>query len=330
MNTKIKMLAAATLTVIASSSYAQTICVFDPLGSQGDNFSLMKDYAVAAKQWGGDITLKPYPDEKLATADFKSGKCDGAAITGIRARAINEFVGTISAVTGIMTNEQSRTVLALMGNPKLAPDMKTKGAEVVGVTSLGFAYLMLKDRSLNKITDIAKMRTGTLSYDSVQEIVIEKFGGKAVPIELNEVGPKFNSGQLDMIIVPAVAFKPLELQKGMGTQGAIQKFPVALTTYVVLTHPDKFPDGYGQLSRTWFVEQLGRQMAKVNKIESSIDAKYWSTIPATLLAGYLKVIREARMGLTRDGVYDKKMIGILKKVRCKQDPTNYECPLKDE
>ncbi len=330
MNTQIKMLAAATLTMIASSTYAQTLCVFDPLGSQGDNFSLMQDYAVAANQWGADIKLKPYADEKLATNDFKSGKCDSAAITGIRARAINEFVGTISAVTGILTNEQSRTVIALAGNPKLAPEMKTKGAEVVGVTSLGFAYLMLKDRSLNKITDIAKMRTGTLSYDSVQEIVIEKFGGKAVPIELAEVGPKFNSGQLDMIIVPAVAFKPLELHKGMGTQGGINKFPVALTTYVVLTHPDKFPDGYGQLSRTWFVEQLGRQLAKVNKIESSIDAKYWATIPTNLSTGYLKVIREARISLTRDGVYDKKMIGILKKIRCRQDPTNYECPLKDE
>lgn len=330
MTTKLKLIIAATLTAMATSSYAQTLCVFDPLGSQGDNYSLMQDYAVAASQWGADIKLKPYADEKLATNDFKSGKCDATAITGIRARAINEFVGTISAVTGILTNEQSRTVLALTGNPKLAPEMKSKGSEVVGVTSLGFAYLMLRDRNNNTIVDIAKMRTGTLSYDEVQKIVIEKFGGKAVPVELSEVGPKFNSGQLDMIIVPAVAFKPLELHKGMGSQGAINKFPVALTTYVVLTHPEKFPDGYGQLSRTWFVGQLSRQLAKVNKIEASIDAKYWATIPANLQAGYLKVIREARKSLTRDGIYDPKMIGILKKIRCRQDPTNFECPLKDE
>lgn len=330
MITKMKLLVPATLLAMATSSYAQTICVFDPLGSQGDNFSLMKDYAVASKQWGADITLKPYADEKLATNDFKSGKCDGAAITGIRVRAINEFVGTISAVTGIMNNEQAKTILALAGNPKLASDMNVKGSEVVGVTSLGFAYLMMRDRSNDTIDKIAKMRTGTLSYDKVQEIVIEKFGGKAVPIELTEVGTKFNSGQLDMIIVPPVAFKPLELYKGMGTKGAIMRFPVALTTFVVLTHPDKFPDGYGQQSRTWFVEQLGRQMGTMNKIEKSIDAKYWDTISPNVAPGYLKVIREARLSLTRDGIYDKKMIGILKKVRCKQDPTNYECPMKDE
>lgn len=330
MITKMKLFVPATLLAMATSSYAQTICVFDPLGSQGDNFSLMKDYAVAAKQWGADITLKPYADEKLATNDFKSGKCDGTAITGIRARLINDFVGTISAVQGIMANEQTKTILALAGNPKLAPDMRVKDTEVVGITSLGFAYLVVNNKNINSIDDISKIRTGTLSYDKVQEIVIEKFGGKAVPIELTEVGSKFNGGQVDMVIVPAVAFKPLELYKGVGTQGGIWRFPLALTTYVVLTHPDKFPNGYGQSSRTWFVGQLDRQMAAVNKTEKSIDAKYWGTIPAKAAEGNIKVIREARLSLTREGVYNKKMIGILKKIRCRQDPTNYECPMKDE
>ncbi|GAC1377653.1 MAG: hypothetical protein NVS3B3_09740 [Aquirhabdus sp.] len=200
----------------------------------------------------------------------------------------------------------------------------------MGVTSLGFAYLMVRDRKNKSIQDFSKMRTGTLSYDKVQEIVIEKFGGNAVPIELTELGSKFNSGQVDMVIAPAVAFKPLELYKGMGTQGVIWKFPVALTTYVVLTHPDKFPDGYGQLSRTWFVGQLDRQLGAMNKVEKSIDAKYWATLPAGEADGDLKVTRAARLSLTRDGIYNKKMIGILKKIRCRQDPTNYECPLKDE
>ncbi len=50
--------------------------------------TMMQDYAVGAKQWGADIKLKPHADEKLATNDFKSGKCDGAAITRIRARLL--------------------------------------------------------------------------------------------------------------------------------------------------------------------------------------------------------------------------------------------------
>ncbi|GAC1369702.1 MAG: hypothetical protein NVS3B3_01580 [Aquirhabdus sp.] len=145
MNTKLKLSIAATLTAFATSSYAQTICVFDPLGSQGDNFSLMQDYAVAAKQWGADIKLKPYSDEKFATSDFKSGKCDGTAITGIRARPMNDFIGTISSPVGVLNNEQTKTILALVGNPKLAADMKVNNTEVVGITSLGFAYIIVRN-----------------------------------------------------------------------------------------------------------------------------------------------------------------------------------------
>jgi len=330
MNTKIKMLAAATLTVIASSSYAQTICVFDPLGSQGDNFSLMKDYAVAAKQWGGDITLKPYPDEKLATADFKSGKCDGTAITGIRARPLNDFIGTISSPVGVLTNEQTRTVMALVANPKLASDMRSGNTEVVGVTTLGFAYIMVKDRANNTIPKLGTIKFGTLAFDKVQDICVEKLGGTSIPLELSEIGAAFNTGKVGALILPAVAFKPLEISKGVGTQGAIFRFPVALTTYTVMVHPDKFPDGYGQLSRTWFLSQLDRQMTNVNKIEKSIDPHYWDVIAPNVAPGYVKLLRAARISLTKEGIYNKKMIGILKKIRCRQDPTSYECPLTEE
>lgn len=330
MNTRMKIFAAAALTVVASSSYAQTICVFDPLGSQGDNFSLMKDYAVAAKQWGGDIILKPYPDEKLATADFKSGKCDGTAITGIRARPLNDFVGTISSPVGVLTNEQTRTAMALVGNPKLAPDLRNGDTEVAGVTTLGFAYIMVKDRAINTIPKLQSIKFGTLSFDKVQAICIEKFGGESAPFELSEIGSAFNSGKVGAIILPAIAFKPLEINKGVGTQGAIFRFPVALTTYVVMVHPDKFPEGYGQKSRNWFVSQLDRQMATVNKIEKSIEPRYWDVIAPNIAPGYVKILRAARISLTKEGIYNKKMIGILKKIRCRQDQVSYECSSTEE
>lgn len=330
MNTKMRLLAAITLTGLATSSYAQTICVFDPLGSQGDNYSLMQDYAVAASQWGADIKLKPYPDEKRAAEDYKSGKCDGAAISSIRSRSINEFVGTISAPVAIVNSEQTKTILALMGNEKLAPDMLANGSEVVGVSTLGFAYIVTRNRSVNTIQELATLRFGTLSFDKVQKIVIEKIGGTAVPIEISDIGSKFNSGQVDAVLVPLVAYKPLELTKGVGTKGGIINFPLALMTFNVLINPDKFPAGYGQKSRTWFVGQINRQMSKVAKIEKSIDPSTWITVAPSNAAGYDKLMRESRVSFTKDGTYDKKMTGILKKIRCRQDPTLYDCAFRDE
>lgn len=330
MNTTKNLIVAAILTTIATASSAQTICVFDPLGSQGDNYSLMQDYAVAASQWGADIKLKPYPDEKLAAADYKSGKCDGAAMTSIRSRAINEFVGTISSPVGIVNNEQTKTILALMGNPKLAPDMLANGSEVVGVSTLGFAYIVTRDRSVNTIQELARLRFGTLSFDKVQKIVIEKIGGTAVPLEISDIGSKFNSGQVDAVLVPAVAYKPLELNKGAGPKGGIVNYPIALMTFNVLINPDKFPDGYGQKSRTWFVGQINRQMSKVAKTEKSIDPNIWITVAPSNAAGYDKLMRESRVSFTKDGTYDKKMTGIMKKIRCRQDPATYDCAFRDE
>ena len=330
MNLKVKIAIAATLAVAATSCYAQTICVYDPLGTQGDTYSLMKDYALAARPWGAEITLKPYSDERQATSDFKSGKCDGTSITGIRARPLNDFVGTISSPVGLLNNEQAKTILALVGNPKLGSDMRNGDIEAAGVTSLGFVYIIVRDRNINTIPKLTTVRFGALSFDKVQQIVIEKFGGTPVGLELSEIGSAFNSGKVGAIILPAIAFKPLEINKGVGTKGAMFRFPVALTTYTVLIHPDKFPEGYGQKSRTWFVGQLDRQMATISKIERSIEPHYWDVIPPNVSPGYVKILREARISLTRDGVYNKKMIGLLKKVRCLQDPSNYECSLTDE
>ncbi|MBC7752338.1 MAG: hypothetical protein H7Z73_11610 [Candidatus Saccharibacteria bacterium] len=318
------------LTTLATSSYAQRICVFDPLGSSGDNYSLIKDYALAAKQWGADLILKPYSDERLAALDFKSGKCEAVALTGIRARQFNQFVGSIYSAGGILNSEATKMVITLMANPKLAADMIDHDTEVVGVSTLGSAYVIFNDRSINSLLRLAGRRFGALNYDKAIGVLVDKVGGEAISVELKEIGPMFNTGGIDVIFIPLIAFKPLEFNKGVGTKGAIVRFPVATTTYDVLIHPDKFPDDYGQKCRAWFANQLNRQLVLVNKIEKGIYSKYWMELSPNVTPGYLRIMREARISLTKDGIYNKKMMGILKKIRCRQDPKNYECLLNDE
>lgn len=54
------------------------------------------------------------------------------------------------------------------------------------------------------------------------------------------------------------AFKPLELQKGLGTKGAIVNYPILQVTGNIIIRPDKFPAGFGQKSREWVAGQLPR------------------------------------------------------------------------
>jgi Family of unknown function (DUF6091) len=326
-------LAAATVMTLASAANAsatQTLCVFDLLGAQGETYALMKDYALAAKQWGANIKLKAYSDERVASEDFKAGQCEGVALTGMRARQFNSFVGSIDAVGGLSNNEQSKTLISVMASPKLAPDMLENGYEIAGITTLGSAYLLVNDRKINTLAKAAGKRFAVLDYDKAQAKIVQKVGAQPVSVDLLTLGGKFNNGQVDIIGVPAMAFKPLELHKGLGAKGAIIRFPVVQVTGDVVIRPEKFPAGFGQKSRTWMGSQISKGIATINQIEKDIDQKYWLDIPPADKLGYIKLMREARIDMTKQGIYNKKMMSLLKKVRCKSDPSSFECALNDE
>lgn len=330
MQPKLQLLSITTLLAIATSSYAQKICVFDPLGTQGEIYSFMKDYAIVAKQWDADITLKPYADDERASDDFKQGKCDGLYTTGIRTRQFNNFSGSIDSAGGVPDEKTARVVLTLMASPKIAPLMQSQDTEIAGVAPLGFAYPMTNDRTINTMAKMSGKTFGVLEYDTAQRVIVEKVGAVPVVVTLSTIGPMFNSGKVSIIDLPALAFKALDIAKGMGSKGAIARYPLAYLTNQLVIHPAKFPDGYGQKSRTWISTQMERQFKTIQKIESSIDARYWMELPAADKLNYSKLLRQGRISMANDGAYSKRMMGILKKIRCMQDSSSYECSLKDE
>ena len=116
----------------------------------------------------------------------------------------------------------------------------------------------------------------------------------------------------------------------MGTKGAIIRFPIVQLTGNIIINPKKFPPGFGQKSREYVVTQLERAFTVIKKTEADIPAKYWMDIPDADKPGYTKLMRESRIALTADGIYNKKMMSLLKKVRCKNDASSFECALTDE
>jgi hypothetical protein len=330
MNTQLKVLSLATLLALATSSYAQTMCVFDPLGTQGDSYFFMKDYVLAAKQWGANFTLKAYTDDQRANDDFKDNKCDGLTTLGTRARQFNSFTGTLDGVGGMPSEAVAKTAIVLMANPKLASEMVNDNTEVVGVSAVGPVYPMTNDRSINNMAKMAGKKFGALSFDKPQMLISDKLDCVTVPVTISTIANKFNSGQVQIVALPAYAFKALDLAKGMGNKGAIVRFNVAYITNQILIHQDKLPAGFGQKSRTWVAAQLGDQMKSLQRVESSIDPHYWIDLPTNDKLGYDKLFRQVRLDITKEGIYNKRMVGILKKIRCQQNPSSFECPMHDE
>ena len=332
MNTKSSILTAISLFAFAipSLSYAQKICVFDPAGTQGDNYSLMKDYALAAKQWGAEVILKPYVNDQKATDDFKDGKCDALSSIGYRIRQFNNFTGSIDSFGLIPSDGIARSMLGLMANPRLASEMVSGNNEIVGVSPFGILYPMTNDRNINTMAKMVGKRFGILDFDDTQKITVEKLGGIPVGTSLSAIGTLFNAGKLDLIFLPAYAYQALDISKGMGTHGAIARYPVAFITVQIVVRRDKFPEGYGAKSRTWVAGQLDRQFKNNKRLEDTIDNSLWEELPDADKKGYDRILREVRIGFQRQGVYSKKMASIAKKMRCSKDSSNYECSQNDE
>ena len=330
MNKKIAMGVAALALAMGSSAQAQTVCVFDLLGTAGESYAMMKDYALAAKQWGANVTLKPYTDERVAAEDFKAGQCDGVSLTGMRGRQFNAFTGSIDAIGAVPSNAMAKVVMSLLAKPQLAADMVNGDYEVAGVVPLGSAFLLVNDRSINTLAKAAGKKIAVLDYYKAQAKLVQKVGAQPVSADVTTFGGKFNNGQVDIIAAPAIAFKPLELHKGLGAKGAVVRFPIAQVSGNVIIRKSKFPEGFGQKSREWVASQLPRAMNIIGKTEAEIAAKFWMDIPANDKIGYVKLMRESRIDLTKEGIYNKKMMSLLKKVRCQQDSSSFECALNDE
>lgn len=331
---KTNILATAIVTAsVAFSSAAQakqTLCVFDLLGTGGDVYAMMKDYSLASAKWGGDVVLKPYTDERIAAEDFKAGQCDAVSLTGLRGRQFNTFTGSIDSIGAITTYAQMRDVLTLLSSPKMASYMVSGAYEVVGVMPLGAGYLLVNDRAINNLSKVSGKKIAVLDYDKSQAKMVQKIGAQPVASDITNFAGKFNNGQVDIVAAPAVAIKPLELYKGLGTKGAIVRFPIVQITGNIIINPKKFPAGFGQKSREYVATQVDKAFKSIEKIEKDVPAKYWMDVAEADKPGYIKLMRESRISLAADGIYDKKMLSLLKRVRCKHDAASFECALKDE
>lgn len=323
---------ACALLAAPAASQAQVICTFDIAGTSGDFFNYLKDYSLAAKGWGGvsDISLKAYKTEQEAVTDFKSGQCDAVAATGYSTRTFNNFTSTISAIGAVPSNAIAKNVISLMANPKLAEDMVQGQYEVAGVLPVGAAYFVLKDRTINSLEKAEGKRVGVLQVDPSQEQMLRKVGGKPVYITYDNAVPRFKAGQMDVLPAPAMAFEALEVYRAMGPAGGIARFPISFMTAVIVVNKDKFPEGFGQKSRSWFGGKVNAAMNTINNYEKAVPSQHWVTISPADQVGYLRLMRQMRLEFVANKSYNPKMINLLKKLRCQQDPSSFECSMDGE
>ncbi|MBP7132063.1 MAG: hypothetical protein KBA70_04795 [Aquabacterium sp.] len=327
--------------MVGSAQANQTLCVYDMLGVTGDLFNMTKDYVVAMQRHGVSIDLKGYTDERVATEDFRTGQCDAVVATAFRIRQFNGVAGSIDTLgsTTIVRNgkidipasyDVVRKLIQTYASPAATKLMTMGQYEVGGMIPLGAAYPIVSDRRINTIEALAGKRIAAFDHDKAQAVMIQRIGAQPVSADITNFSTKFNNGTVDMIAAPTMAYKPLELSKGIGKNGAITRFPIMILTYQMAINKTKFPDGFGLKSREYWSSQFDRAMQLIKQADAGIPPATWMDLSAENAYKYTLMLRESRIDIAEKGLYDKRGLKVIKKIRCNVNPSDPECTTKSE
>lgn len=321
---------AALMTATASVALAadlpkRVFCVFDPIGTRGPVYEGMLDYQTTALEWGVQLELKAYTNEAVVLADFKAGKCDSMGLTGTRVRPFNRFTGSIEALGGLNDYKQLEQLIGMLSSPKASKYMVQDNYEIAGIMPGGAVYVFVRDRAINSVETAAGKRIATLDYDAASRVMVEHVGATMVPSSVATFAPRFNNGDVDIAYAPAIAYEPFEMYKGLGKKGAIYKFSLAQMNFQMVTYKDRFPKGFAQKSRQYAFKNFKEALKHIATAEAGIPANHWLGFSADREDQYKEMLRQVRMSLTKDGVYDKRMMKLMFKLRCRSNPAHPEC-----
>lgn len=309
-----------------------TVCVYDPSGANGDLFQMMKEYKGAAMDWGVKMTLKPYTDEKIASEDFKAKQCDGVLMTGTRGRSLNSFSSTLEAMGAISTYPLLKNVLKPLLSAKGAKLLNApESTEVAAIFPGGAVYLLVRDKGLNSVETLAGKRIATLDFDQAAKTMVSHVKASMSAADVSTFAGMFNNGSVDAAYAPAVAYKALELYKGVGSKGGVIRFPLAQMTLQLFIHSDRFPEGFGQKSRDYSFSHFESALKAVKRAESDIKKDQWVEISTEDQARYEKMFQAVRLQLRdKHKVYHNKALQIMRIARCRADGARAECAEKKE
>ncbi|MBA3979198.1 MAG: hypothetical protein C0462_01215 [Alcanivorax sp.] len=327
----VSTLLALSLMGMAGAAQANTrinFCVFDIIGTSGDTFNLLRDYRTAALNQGVDLRMRAFTDENIAYEEFLAGQCDLVAMTGLRARNLNSYVGSLDSIGAIPNYDVMRTVAQVLAsnNPRITDNMRSGSYEVIGMAPMGAAYLFVKDQSINNVNALAGRSISVLEHDVAQGRMAARVGMSPVMSDITNFAGRFNNHSVDICFAPMMAYSALELYRGMGPDGGIVDYTLGQLTMQLVARHEKLPNGFANWSRQYVFENLHeRAQAVVDNSYNDVSDDRWIRINEEDTLRYDEMMREARVDLTQQGVYNADMMSLLRNIRCRHDGSRAEC-----
>lgn len=311
--------------VHASQLKPLKFCVWDPVGATGPFIAFLKQTKLAAINWGVDLQLDAYTDEKVASNDFKSGFCDAVFLTNLLAKDFVPFSAAFGAPGGIRSLEGLKTLSATLNHPKASGLVRKDKYEVSGLFPIGEIYPFIRDRSDVRISSISGKKVAILNGDAASTKFVEMVGASPVHTSLATWAGQFNNGNLDVMFGPALAYNTFELYKGLGEKGGIVRFNILYAVMQMVVNVERVPQDFATQMRSHALTRFSELKNTVTQAESEIPEKYWIDLSPELVNEYETMVKRVRLALRDEAAYDQKAITLLWKIRCKFDPGASEC-----
>lgn len=317
--------AAVSASVYAAEPVPLTMCAFMLMGEGGPEHQFLQDYQAAALNWGVKLTLKPYMNEKVVVEELKAGVCDIANLTSMQARSFNKFTGTLDAPAAIPSYKHLRLILETLAKPSAEKYMQEGEFEIIGIQSAGAIFLFSNDRKLTGLSDLAGKRMAILdTTPEVRQLVVD-LGMTPVSSTVTNIFQKFNNGAVDITGGPAIIYDMMEMHKGLEPDGGILAEPIMQGNMQFVGRLKKLPEGFGQQSRQYFVDNFDRSLDILRTAEENVPQKWWIPLPEERRDEFNAQTRRVRLAFRDQNVYDGRMLTLLRKIRCRMDPTLAEC-----
>lgn len=328
MRTISGLLLLALLPVMAPAAEKRSVCVFDIIGTSGDQYNIMTDFKTAALQQGYRLELRAFTNERIAAENLSSGQCDAAALTGIRAKRFNKYSGSIDSIGSIPNYDVMRMAMRVLGsnNESVNENLHRNGYRVMGVMPMGAAYLFVKDKEIDNVDALAGKSIAVMEYDESQARMARRVGMSPVLSDITNFAGRFNNDVVDIAFAPLAAYRPLELYKGMKPDGGIVDYVLGQLSLQFVGYEEKFSPEFAAWARSWFADEgYERAISIIENSRESIPDDRWIRISEEDNARYNEMMREARVAMTGDGLFDKEMMTLLRRIRCEVDSGRAEC-----
>lgn len=299
-------------------------CVWDMLGKAGPVFTTVDDQRFRSMHYGLELTLTAYQDEQTLIDDLKAGKCDAGLISGTRALEFNRFSGSLEAPGAIPDMTHLQMLMQVVASPRMVERMTEGNYVLLGVAALGESYLFTESADVLSLQQLGGKTLGVPVHENALKALAAQSKAKVQEGELLAVVDRFVSGETNAMLAPLIGYHVAGAGKAKPGMGIVNA-PLSQSTIQLIGRAERFPVGLAQMLREDFLFKFESYVRRVETERGNIAASSWFAVSPEQRSALNTQLRDLRIRLRDQGMYDQQALRLMKRIRCRVDPAANEC-----